>query len=68
MHVERGEGSMKGPFNQKEANSLRLEGKRVVACWFCLHKSAEKPYWLQSETTIRKGEHVIRCRNHRGDA
>ena len=55
---------MKGPFNEREANELRLQGERVVGCWFCLHKSAPKPYWLESEVQIRRGEHVIRCREH----
>ena len=59
---------MNGPFSQREADSLRLEGERVVGCWFCLHKSAAKPYWLESETTIRVGEHVIRCKDHRGES
>lgn len=68
------------PYNDEEARYLREMGEQVVGCWFCIHealvwKPSQNPklvvqplarvYWPEELTTIKVGEHVIRCPKHR---
>lgn len=69
------------PYDNEEAHYLRELGFQIVGCWFCLNRGVGsenakpgsqrpniRPYWPEEMTTIKFGEHVIRCPKHRDES